>query len=351
MKVVHIIWGFGLGGSESILVEVLNGLSTSIDVSLVIINEEYYSKLLNRLSPKVNIIRIGRTPGSKNLWYFLKLRAILFRSAPDIVVCHNNNIISLLKGGYFKKVIHVHDIGIKLEPYLSQCDLVLSISKAVSADIVTRSSCKEPLLVYNGIPTKDIVKRVDWKLDVFRIVQVSSVDHHHKGQDILIRAVRHCINHLSLNTIRLDFIGTGPSLEEMRALCKELKLEEHCSFLGKKPREYVYEHLKDYHLLVQPSRYEGFGNTVIEGLAAKIPVLVSNLDGPAEIISEGKYGYSFEPDNYVNCANAIRQIYDEYGTTSFIDRVNTACNYVLENYDISRTVARFLEVYEQLATV
>lgn len=350
MKVVHVIWDFNTGGSESILVEVLNGLSKIIDVALVIINNEYDTNLLNRLSPEVHVFKMGRLPASKNPWYFLKLRTLLYKLAPDIVVCHNNNIISLLRGSHFKKVIHVHNLGQKLEPYLSQCDTVLSISKAVSDDIINRSSCKVPLLVYNGIPIKDIVKRDDWKCNLLRIVQVGRMVHYLKGQDILMNAVRHCIDHFCLNTIHLDFIGTGSSLEEMKALCQKLTLEKHCSFLGKKPREYVYEHLRDYHLLIQPSRYEGFGNTVIEGLAAKIPVLVTNLDGPAEIISEGKYGYSFEPDDYVDCANVIRQIYDEYGSTSFIDRVNTAYNYVLENYDISRNVAHFLEVYEQLAT-
>ena len=55
----------------------------------------------------------------------------------------------------------------------------------------------------------------------------------------------------------------------------ELNLEKHVRFLGNQSREYVYSHLKDYDLFVQPSRFEGFGLTVAEAMAACVPVLVT----------------------------------------------------------------------------
>lgn len=36
--------------------------------------------------------------------------------------------------------------------------------------------------------------------------------------------------------------------------------------------------------------YDSFGNVLIEEMAAGLPVLASNVDGPAKILTQGKYG-------------------------------------------------------------
>ena len=55
-------------------------------------------------------------------------------------------------------------------------------------------------------------------------------------------------------------------------LVQEYNLNSYISFLGSKDTHYIEQHLKDYDLLVQPSRIEGFGLTVAEAMAAKVPV-------------------------------------------------------------------------------
>lgn len=47
--------------------------------------------------------------------------------------------------------------------------------------------------------------------------------------------------------------------------------------------------------------------TVAEAIAAKIPVLVSNIEGPLEIIDGGRLGLSFENKNTISCAEKIKQ--------------------------------------------
>ncbi|MDA8155868.1 MAG: glycosyltransferase [Actinomycetota bacterium] len=58
-------------------------------------------------------------------------------------------------------------------------------------------------------------------------------------------------------------------------LAARLDAEEFRSFLGPMNRARIYENLCNYDLLVHPSRYEGFGLTVLEGIAAGLPALAS----------------------------------------------------------------------------
>ena len=77
-------------------------------------------------------------------------------------------------------------------------------------------------------------------------------------------------------------------------MVQNLHLENEVVFEGLKDQSWVYQNLCNYDLFIQPSRYEGFGLTVAEAIAAKVPVLVSNIEGPLEIIDGGRLGMSFE---------------------------------------------------------
>jgi len=47
-------------------------------------------------------------------------------------------------------------------------------------------------------------------------------------------------------------------------------------------------------------------------MAAKIPVLVSNVDGPMEVIDNGEYGYFFESKNAESLATLIEEVMSDY---------------------------------------
>ena len=110
----------------------------------------------------------------------------------------------------------------------------------------------------------------------------------------------------------------------------------------------MYENLCNYDLFIQPSRYEGFGLTVAEAIAAKLPVLVSNIDGPLEIINGGKLGLTFENEDVTDCADKIQK-FIEQGRNS--KQVEEAYQYVCENYDVSVTAQKYLEVYKSVLKI
>jgi glycosyltransferase involved in cell wall biosynthesis len=206
-------------------------------------------------------------------------------------------------------------------------------------------------LVYNGINISSVKEKniVSKEQNTFRILQISRLMHEEKGQDILIRAVFRLCQKFPEVDICLDFIGTGPSENFLRKLCIEHKLENNVRFLGEKDRNYIYDSIADYDLLVQPSRYEGFGLTVIEGLAAKVPVLSSNNNGPEEILESGKYGFMFENGDVDDCYNLLKKIYTQYD--SLFPIVERSSKYVKENFDISTTAQKYLDIYKEITSL
>ena len=138
-------------------------------------------------------------------------------------------------------------------------------------------------------------------------------------------------------------MGGGKS--QLMKLTHELHLEDHVIFEGLKEQAWIYENLCRYDLFIQPSRYEGFGLTVAEAISAKVPVLVSNIEGPLEIIDGGRLGLTFENENVEDCANKILEFVKQGRNETIIEQ---AYQYVCEHYDVSVTAHKYLNVYRSI---
>lgn len=258
MKIVHVIFSFNTGGSETMLVDIVNHQIEHSDVNVVIINKIYNLALVDKIDKRVKVYFINRTENSKNLYPILKLNTLLFKINAEVLHCHNHNIIPLLIPFLRKKtVLTLHCLGIPTK-YLSKYNKLFAISEAVKNDIEVRISL-ESKVIYNGISTALIKSKVDYSLKPkFRIISVGRLEHLTKGQHLAIEAL-HILKEKGINDIQLDFIGSGSSEQFLKALTIDYGLTNYVNFLGLKDRDYIYAHIKDYNLLIQPSLYEGFG--------------------------------------------------------------------------------------------
>lgn len=348
MKILHLIFSFNTGGSETMLVDIMNEQRKYEEIHLIIVNSICTEAVLNNISKQVKVYFINRKPGSRNLFPILKLNFLIFKIKPDIIHCHNFEMVQIL----FRKLIHskifltVHDVSVPVK-YHSKYDKIFAISKAVKKDIKINSGLDADI-IYNGINFDRIKRKEDYNFDLFHIVQVSRLDHNKKGQDILIKALNILVNKRNLKNIHVDFIGEGKSLEYLTELVSKYNLGEYVKFLGLKDREYIYDHLKDYNLLVQPSIYEGFALTVTEGIAAGLPVLVSNIQGPMEIIQACKYGYYFQVSDDEDCADKILMIMHESVKKDFKDKIEIAYKFAKKQFDVRITAKNYINGYRKV---
>lgn len=128
----------------------------------------------------------------------------------------------------------------------------------------------------------------------------------------------------------------------------KLNLTTYVSFLGLRDREYIYSHLKDYDLLVQPSLFEGFGLTIIEAMAAGIEVLVSDIDGPLEIIEKIGHGQKFKSGNADDCALKIYEIYSKSNIMDSHIQLELQREACKKLFDIEITAKNYLDEYKNL---
>jgi glycosyltransferase involved in cell wall biosynthesis len=90
---------------------------------------------------------------------------------------------------------------------------------------------------------------------------------------------------------RLAIIG-GEAVEQeyLESLIKEFKLEQDVQLMGFADNPYAY--MAKASVFALSSRYEGFGNVLVEAMATGTPVVSTDCEsGPAEILENGKYGH------------------------------------------------------------
>lgn len=347
MKILHCIFSFNVGGAETMLIDVVNNQASVDEVGLCIINKSYSTNLLTKISNKVKVILLNRKEGSRNINDIIRLNKTIITFGPNIIHCHDSKIINYLPTRFlYPTYLTVHGTKLSLGG-IKKYDHIIAISQAVATDLEKRN-INQYHIIHNGIKTK----KLSLKKNIFlkdkhtcKILQIGRLEHTIKGQHLLIKSLYFLKkeNLLSSINITVDFIGTGSSLEFLQTMAVQLEVNNLIHFIGLKDREYIYSHIKDYDFLVQPSINEGFGLTIAEAMVVGVPVLVSDVEGPLEVIGNGKYGYTFQCGNALSLAKQITYMIKH--SEEVQNKAIQGQKYATENYDISTMVAKYSQLY------
>ncbi len=344
MKIAHVLWALGTGGIETMVVDIANCQSEDNDVSLIVVNSLIYEPILRKISPKVSIKLLGRPEGNKNPWYFLKLNVCLWKLNPDIVHVHNPDIRRMLL--IRKPIVRtIHNTNIFREKERGIYDAVYAISDSVSKE--WNALGEKNTVVMNGIVVSNIRnKRTGVYCDgKIHFVQVSRLLISQKGQDLLIKAAAIAKQKLGAEKFMVHLVGEGPDEGFLKQLVADERLDDVIVFEGLKDRRWIYDNLCEFDCFVQASRFEGFGLTVAEACAAKIPVLVSDNEGPLEIIDGGRLGLTFKNKDVDDLASHILMFLDgEYD----YKLLELAYQRTIDLYDVKRTAGQYIKEYKKL---
>ncbi len=333
------------------LVDIANEQAKKNNVTIIVIHNAVDREVISALSTKVTLIRFEQPPPTLIPWFAFRLWRLIYEINSDIVHIHNKSTLKLFPPLVKKNLpeteyfFTIHTTGVLFGREINNADRLFAISNAVRNDMNMRVGCKDIEVVYNGVKCDAFSQKDNFSMPTkFKIIQIGRLAHEIKGQDILVKSLSILENTLKDLNIEITFVGDGASLSLLKKMAIDLGLEKRVFFLGIKTKEWIYKNLKYYDLLIQPSRIEGFGLTIVEGMTAKVPVLVSNIEGPMEVINDGEYGYFFERNDSHDCANKILEIIMEYQKGIIKIKTSKTYHYAIKKFDIGATADRYTEL-------
>lgn len=142
--------------------------------------------------------------------------------------------------------------------------------------------------------------------------------------------------------VPLKIIGDGPLAGEVAAATQA---NPNIEWLGFRPSEEIYEHMKNAMFLVFPSRwYEGLPRTIIESFAVGTPAIAANLGAMSSLIEPGLSGWHFEAGNASHLVEVVkRQIVD---SAKMAQVRQTTRNVFDSHYSASQNYERLIDIYQ-----
>ena len=140
------------------------------------------------------------------------------------------------------------------------------------------------------------------------------------------------------------FVGDGPERTSLESKARELEVANRVVFLGE--RQDVPDLLACADLFVLPSLSEGLPLSVLEAMAAEVPVVATAIPGVDEVITHGRTGLLASPNAPASLASAILRIcaHPEEGRAL----ASAAREHVRAKFSTERMVTRVASVYEEV---
>jgi glycosyltransferase involved in cell wall biosynthesis len=128
-----------------------------------------------------------------------------------------------------------------------------------------------------------------------------------KGLHTLLKAVTNL-----KSQVRVEVVGglkAEPAYaDEMQRFVAVNGLSSMVEFHGSLDNDPLIEKLKQAHVLVVPSSYEGFGIVYLEGMGFGLPAIGTTAGAAAEIITQGEDGYLIQPNDSRTLAQHITNL-------------------------------------------
>ncbi|MFH0994380.1 MAG: glycosyltransferase family 4 protein [Pseudomonadota bacterium] len=161
-----------------------------------------------------------------------------------------------------------------------------------------------------------------------------------KGHGYLINAMPHLLH--QVDNVRLILAGDGDLKALLEQLSRDLKVQDHISFLGS--RSDVPDILALSDVFVLPSVSEGTSMALLEAMAASKPIVATDIPGNRAVLRHGYNCLLVPPANPEKLAEAIIFLLDhpriaaEYGKKAYQD--------VRRKFNIDETITQLIALWK-----
>jgi len=382
-RILNLLTSFIYGGTERQATELLKRIDLDrFDVRLASLKSEgtLYAQIAERF-PSAPVFRLTSFYNANACRQYLRLRDLLIREQIDLVHAHDfySGMLGVIAGRLAGVPVLASQRHLRLSDRRIHEWGQRFINRAAHKVLVNSEAIKEQILATSGVPEEKIV--------VVRNGLITSEDeaagcnpngHRHstaaeclwapreeicrelglsgdaklvgmvgrlepvKGHRYFIEAAAQVAHeHPSAHFL---LVGDGQLQGEIRQQAARLGIADRLHLLGY--RKDAARIVSAFDLSVLASLHEGLPNTVLEAMAAGVPVVATAVGGTNELITEGETGYLAPPADADTLAQRISwALAHEEERTRIAASARQA---VRLNYGMSRMVSEVERLYDQL---
>lgn len=347
-------------------IKILQELGYEITVAS---NFDNYKNELDDLNVNLIHIPFQRSPFSlKNITAYKELNKFLKKEKIDLIHCHTpiggvigriaghknkiKNIIYTAHGFHFFKGAPLINwlLFYPVEKYLSKyTNILITINQEDYKRAQTFYAKKVEYIFGVGLDTEKIrnivvdkkKKREELGLTKDNIVLLSVGELSKRKNHIT--PIKALVQIKDNKNIFYLIAGVGPLENYLKEECKKLGIENQVKFLGY--RKDIYELCKISDIYIFPSQREGLGIAALEGMAAGLPLISSNINGIKDYTENEKTGYCIDRFDIKGFKTAIEKLVFNKELREKIGKYNET---IVKKFDIRNTEKIMREIYKSI---
>lgn len=261
---------------------------------------------------------------------------------PDTILMHGNRATGLclmpFVAGQARTVQVLHNRCYK--PHLKRVDAALCVSTNVSEGLAEAY----PDVRRIDVPNFAHLDARPVKLRPGRPPVIGAMGRLHevKRFDLLIDAAARLRD--SGHEFTLRIAGDGPERAALQAQVERLNLADRVEFSGWIADTQAF--LSGLDLFAVTSRYESFGLVLVEAMAAGVPVVSADIDGPRTVLGNGRFGALFRGEAET-LAGVVAGIFSDWNGS--LRRARKAQGHALATYGFVAGQGRLANALRQLS--
>jgi glycosyltransferase involved in cell wall biosynthesis len=124
--------------------------------------------------------------------------------------------------------------------------------------------------------------------------------------DLLLKAFAEV--HSRNKNIFLTLLGDGPEFQNLKTLALQLDIAAYINFQGRVSHEDVFNFMAWADIYISATTVETHGSSIAEAAAFGLPVVVTKVGFPAELVLDGQTGFVVEPGNETAMTQAMEKL-------------------------------------------
>lgn len=368
IKVLELIDGGFLGGGQTNILSLVKNLDQSkIDVSVAARGKGNFEKLVQESDVPFYSFELPKVLRHKYLRHLQSLHnkerfdvvhshggvagfygRLLKKHNPEIKAIHTiHGIHYLNKEGFFEK-----NVSKTIEQYLVQfTDITICLTKHDLRTAVENriADPKKTVIINNGIDLNrfsesstnfGLLKELGLSPDNFIVGNVSRFDIQ-KNQKLIIQASYYLIR--KYPDMRFVLVGDGKLLKQMKNYARDSHLDDVIIFAGE--RDNLADFYSIFDVFVLPSFWEGMPYVLLEAMAAKLPIICSNLPNHLEVIKNNHSAFTINPHEMDDLYQRLQVLHEnpemrkKLGENAFQD---------VQKFDERQTAKKVEKLYEEV---
>lgn len=365
-KVLHLVNNLGSGSGPFDRCLLMNNEDFEITICSYYDNQKDLLGLISKTDRK--LIGLGATR-RVDLKAWSKLFKIMKMMKIDIVHTyhHLGGVLGRVFGKFASVPIVIHNIEnmhnkfsflarLMEDVTFPLVDSVICVSKSVEQSFCLWENMLldgKKVIIYNGTDVSKIdacTTELEKKRDQLKVRQgdflIGNIGRliTQKDQKTLIRAMSRVVE--SDPKVKLIIVGEGRLENSLKRLLRELGIENHVILTGSIERVEVYRILHILDIFAMTSLWEGFCVAVLQAMAARKPVILTDILPFREAIDDGVCGKLVPVRDPEAIAKAILELKNNPEMAKKMGEAGR--KKVIENFSIWKTVENYEGLYNRL---